>query len=587
MIDGCLNVNCINDILININSIDEIKKIIIYSPINLKPICRLLFRNLEELNIQTKCFNLNKILLKNLPKLEILIINNNVDIINLGAVQYSNSIKILHITYDYYLYGDSVIKNFLKYCNLRYLTKLEELVLIRTPNSVLNDSLFNLKVLNISNTYIKKLPSSYINIKELNITNCKYIKNIPDSYRNLKILYANNSGIVAINNPLINLEYLYANNSNLRRININHNKFIKHIDIENTFIRKLIIPYSENLRHINIKNNRTYIIVKDNMLPNVTYLNITNNKTITFKHNKLFFPKLTELIANNTTDIIHNIIVVNKNIITKLHIENVKIKPYNIIYSFIGPNIVDLEVSSDIFFAYRFSKLKRLVLTDTTLNRIDSINLKELYLKRAYIKSISNLCNLEKLISSSYNKFPNIHKLNNLLHISNDLVHCKDKNIIKKINIDYQNAIFILEDDINIIDYIKCDKIKGLVINSNQINYIPKKFSNIEYLECNNTSIKFIHPIFKNIKQLIIYNSNIMIPKHINNIDTLKNDEVFIVNDNKLICEYILSKINNTDIECNICFEEFDSIELDCRHKLCSNCLEKIIICPFCRSKII
>lgn len=26
MIDGCLNVNCINDILININSIDDIKK---------------------------------------------------------------------------------------------------------------------------------------------------------------------------------------------------------------------------------------------------------------------------------------------------------------------------------------------------------------------------------------------------------------------------------------------------------------------------------------------------------------------------------------------------------------------------------
>lgn len=579
-------VNCIKDIVNNINRLSEIKKITIVNTINLKPISKLFFGNLEELEILVKCFNLNKLSVKNFPMLKILNIKNNTEFLNFNNVYYCNNIKKLSISFDYNINRCNTIERFLNNFTLHYLTELEELSLNRLPIFELCNTLINLKILDISNNvYIRKLPHSYTKLEELNIIGCTEIKNIPDSYCNLKTLYANDSGIVSLSSSLINLKHVKAYNSRLTKVDFSYSNNIEYIDIENTKVKKIILGNNESLKYLNIKNNRTYIIAKDNVLPNLTYLNVTNNKTITFNHNKLYFPKLKELIANNSTDIIHNIVIVNKGNLTKLHIAFVRAKSYDILYNFIGNKITDLEISSDIFFGSKYPSLTRLVLTDTILDRINCDNLKELYLKRANIKSVSNLTNLQKIISESYYKFPDISKLNNIKYINNYYVHCNEPNIIKKINIDYNNAILIIDDKI-VFEHIKYSNIRGLIINNKSITHIPLEFNHIEYLECNDTSIKYIHPSFNNINQLMVNQNNIIIPKSLKKIHTIKMNDVFIINDIELVQAYI-QNINNSNEECNICLEEeYEIIDLKCSHKLCIECLQKINMCPFCRMEI-
>lgn len=543
------------------------------------------FPNVSSLIIKKKLNNLKEFRLLNFPKLKRVKIIDNDTVIGTNNMILNNPIKKLEISSSIQN-SDILISNPQDIDNM---ISLESLSIKGYIILKLSMRLIYLQHLDISNNrYIKKLPYSYVNLKSLNIQNCKSIKNIPESYINLETLHASNSGLVNINKSLINLKYVECFNSDLSKIDLSCNNVLEYLDIGRTNVRKLNLWNSIKLKHLNIKDSRTYIIARDNFLQNLTYLNIDNNKSFYSNSSILYLPKLKNLIANNVNDNICNLLKLDKNKLTELQIGFVECKEVDLLTNFIGNNIESMKISKNIFFANKFINLTFLVLTDLKLDRLNCPNLKVLHLIRSEVKNIKNLELLEALTSTNSNKFPDIKSLNNLTYVSNHLITCDDKDLIKFIDIDYKhNSVIVHKKEIlNYISQINIKLINALIIYDNSLLSIPLCFSNIKHLEWyGNEFTKFnhIHPSFTKIELVYVSNTkNIVLSNKFTNLHTLVTDDIEIINNKRKIIKHINKKKNLS--ECNICFEMVgNNITLNCGHQLCIDCLEKISACPYCR----
>ena len=273
---------------------------------------------------------------------------------------------------------------------------------------------------------------------------------------------------------------------------------------------------------------------------------------------------------------------------TELQIGFVECKEVDLLTNFIGNNIESMKISKNIFFANKFINLTFLVLTDLKLDRLNCPNLKVLHLIRSEVKNIKNLELLEALTSTNSNKFPDIKSLNNLTYVSNHLITCDDKDLIKFIDIDYKhNSVIVHKKEIlNYISQINIKLINALIIYDTSLLSIPLCFSNIKHLEWyGNEFTKFnhIHPSFTKIEFVYVSNTkNIVLSNKFTNLHTLVTDDIEIINNKRKIIKHINKKKNLS--ECNICFEMVgNNITLSCSHQLCIDSLEKISACPYCR----
>lgn len=546
------------------------------------------FPNVYTLIIKKKCKNLNSFRLLNFPKLERVNITDNSTVVGTNNMISNNPIKKLEI-YSSIQNSDILISN---PDDIENMISLESLSINGYIILKLSMRLIYLQHLDISNNrYIKKLPDSYVNLKSLNIQHCKSIKNIPESYINLETLHASNSGLININKSLISLKYIEAFNSDLSKIDLSCNNVLEYLDIGRTNVRKLNLWTSLKLKHLNIKDSKTYIISKDNYLQNLTYLNIENNKSFYSNSSVLYLPELKNLIANNVNNNICNLLKLDKNKLKKLQIAFVECKEVDLLTNFIGNHIESMKISKNIFFANKFINLTFLVLTDLKLDRINCPNLKVLHLIRAEVKNIKNLLQLEGLTSSNSIKFPDIKSLTNLTYISNHLITCDNKDLIKYIDIDYNyNTVIVHKKEIlNYISQTNINLINGLVIYDNTLISLPLVFRNIKHLEWygnESTKFNFIHPSFTKIEYVYLSNiKNIVLSNKFTNLHTFVTDDIAIINNKNKIINHI-NKSKNLS-ECNICFEMVgNNITLNCDHQLCIDCLGKITVCPYCRITI-
>lgn len=556
-------------------------------------IVNIYFPNVKTIILQSKCQNLHKFILYNFPKLESIKSNNNAEFISMNRIMMNNPIKEYTMINHQNSYSEIIISNTEELDNM---IKLESLSIINYTIFNLSQTLINLRTLDITNNkYIKKLPNSYVNLKSLTIRGCKSIKNIPESYIYLEYLNASNSGLVNIHKNLVSLKHLDCYGSDLTRVELNMNNTLELISLGKTKVKKLNLWNNRTLKYLSIKDSKIYIIIKDNTLPKLEYLNIENNKSFTLTSSPIYTPSLKILFANNSIPHICNVIKLNKNIINTLHIAYSINKNTDLLSYLIGDNIEELSISTNIFFGRKFDSLKSLTITDMHLDRINAPNLKDLYMNRASIKTVKNLEKLEMITALNTYEFPDIKHLKNISYISNCYITTGIKRVIESVDIDYKNKIIILYDEcaLRYLDIFHVmTNIKGFVNYSNSLHSIPNMFKNIIHLEWfadENSLFNYIHPSFKQLERVYVFGKDhIILSKKMTNLSTLKTDETSIINNPELIQSYI-DTINIKKEECSICYEyNHNIVQLDCKHTLCMKCLEQIEnLCPFCRREIL
>lgn len=385
----------------------------------------------------------------------------------------------------------------------------------------------DINVLNLSNNNFNILPEIPDNIQVLDLRNNINLNTLTNIPNNLKQMFIDNTQIQFTSSQkkyiklkkiqIINLQKLINNagySLNLKKLNLSSLDYTLPQDIS-----VIEADYNKFTTLFTLPTNINQLYMRNNLLTSVNLSNYKNLQHIDFERNNI-----TDIVFDNSTDVLYNEVNLSNNKLKKLYINNCEIliaefnniEDFSINYNFIR----SLNLRNNNLSTLNLQKMVNLTILNCGYNNLsdinlqDCINLKKLYINNNKLQNI-NLNNNKKLedLFLQDNNLSNINLSENIfiehLNLSENKLHNFDISHLNKLHtceINYnsleslilpQNCVILYCNNNSLENLNIPDSLQGCELNNNKFTEF-KNLNNLQKLDLSFNNIRYFELLTPN-----------------------------------------------------------------------------------------